>query len=187
MREPFVNDADETAVTEDRYGQNAGGWEGCMNRQEFIAELRRAMSGDFSTTEIEDAVSYYEDYMDMQIKKGKREEEVLRELGNPRLIAKSMKAAGSGAGGASVGGGTSAGGFTTGRSASFDRKSSDDGASDFSGRTHMFRIPLWLVLLIVLFVLLAILSLVFRLLVAVLPIILVICGIVTLYRYFSKK
>lgn len=179
--------ADETAEVMGGTRKNAGGREDCMNRQEFIAELRRAMSGGFSTTEIEDAVSYYEDYMDMQIKKGKREEEVLRELGNPRLIAKSMKAAGSGAGGSSVGGRTSAGSYTSGRSGSFDGGSSDDGASDFREGTHMFRIPLWLVLLIVLFVLLAILSLVFRLLVAVLPIILIIFGVVTLYRYFSKK
>lgn len=64
-----------------------------MSRQEFIGELRRAMSGSFSAAEIEDAAVYYEDYITMQVKKGKREEEVLRKIGSPRLIAKSMKAA----------------------------------------------------------------------------------------------
>lgn len=138
-----------------------------MDRQEFIAELRRAMSGGFSPAEIEDTVSYYEDYIDMQIKKGKREEEVLRELGSPRLLAKSMRAAGENAGG----GGASA--------------AEEDAA--YGGRIHTFRLPMWLVLLVVLLLLLAVLTLVFRLLAAALPIIVVAVGIVTIYRFFSKK
>lgn len=158
-----------------------------MDRREFTAELRREMSGGFSTAEIEDAVSYYEDYIDMQMKKGKREDEVLRELGSPRLIAKSMKAAGGGAGGAMGGRGGSAGSDASGRGSFFNGEPSRDEDTDFNGRTHTFRIPLWLVLLIVLFVLLAVLSLVFRLLVAVLPILLVVIGVVTIYRYFQRR
>lgn len=138
-----------------------------MNRQEFIAELRRSMSGSFSAAEIEDTVSYYEDYIDMQVKKGKREDEVLSELGSPRLLAKSMKAAGQNAGG----GGASA--------------SEEDSA--YGGRIHTFRLPTWLFLLIVLLILLAVLTIVFRVLVAVLPIIVVVVGIVAVYRFFSKK
>lgn len=150
-----------------------------MNRQEFVTELRRAMSGSFSAAEIEDTADYYEDYITMQIKKGKSEEEVLRELGSPRLIAKSMKAAGGNAGArrSAVGGV----GHTTGSSAPYEEDVS------FNGGMHMFRLPMWLVLLVVLLLLLAVLTIVFRMLIALLPIILVVVGIITLYRYFSKK
>lgn len=150
-----------------------------MNRQEFVTELRRAMSGSFSAAEIEDTADYYEDYITMQIKKGKSEEEVLRELGSPRLIAKSMKAAGGNAGArrSAVGGV----GHTTGSDAPYEEDVS------FNGGMHMFRLPMWLVLLVVLLLLLAVLTIVFRMLIALLPIILVAVGIITLYRYFSKK
>lgn len=155
-----------------------------MNRREFIAELRREMSGGFSTAEIEDAVSYYEDYIDMQIKKGKREDEVLRQLGSPRLIAKSMKAAGRGTGGTMSG---RAGRYASGGSTFFNEEPSRAEDPDSDGRMHTFRIPLWLVLLIVLFVLIAVLSFVFRLLIAVLPILLVVIGIIAIYRYFQRR
>lgn len=162
-----------------------------MDRQEFIAELRRAMSGSFSAAEIADTAAYYEEYITMQIKKGKQEDEVLRELGSPRLIAKSMKAAGGSTGGIHGGAGAqssvhgSAGGRSGRRSADDDPVYDED--AECNGRMHTFRLPMWLVLLIVLLVLLAILMIVLRLLFALLPIILVVVGIVTLYRYFSKK
>ena len=44
-----------------------------MNRQEFIRELRIAMSGHFSSAEIQENVEYYEDYIDMQLRKWKTE------------------------------------------------------------------------------------------------------------------
>lgn len=158
-----------------------------MDRREFIAELRREMSGGFSTAEIEDAVSYYEDYIDMQIKKGKREDEILRQLGSPRLIAKSMKAAGRGTGGTMSGRAGSAGRYASGGSTFFYGEPSRDEDADSDGRMHTFRIPLWLVLLIVLFVVIAVLSFVFRLLIAVLPILLVVIGIIAIYRYFQRR
>lgn len=158
-----------------------------MDRREFIAELRREMSGGFSTAEIEDAVSYYEDYIDMQIKKGKREDEILRQLGSPRLIAKSMKAAGRGTGGTMSGRAGSAGRYASGGSTFFNGEPSRAEDPDSDGRMHTFRIPLWLVLLIVLFVLIAVLSFVFRLLIAVLPILLVVIGIISIYRYFQRR
>lgn len=158
-----------------------------MDRREFIAELRREMSGGFSTAEIEDAVSYYEDYIDMQIKKGKREDEILRQLGSPRLIAKSMKAAGRGTGGTMSGRAGSAGRYASGGSTFFNEEPSRAEDPDSDGRMHTFRIPLWLVLLIVLFVLIAVLSFVFRLLIAVLPILLVVIGIIAIYRYFQRR
>ena len=67
-----------------------------MNRQEFIRELRIAMSGHFSSAEIQENVEYYEDYIDMQLRKGKTEKEVLDELGDPKLLIKTMRDAAKG-------------------------------------------------------------------------------------------
>ncbi|MCM1536841.1 MAG: DUF1700 domain-containing protein [bacterium] len=154
-----------------------------MNRQEFIEELRKAMSGSFSAAEIEDAAAYYEDYMTMQMKKGRQEDEILKELGSPRLIVKSMKAAdGTGAWKAAGGGANrQRNGYAQEDGSDYD----EDAA--FNGGMHTFRLPMWLVLLVLVLLLLAVLTIVFRVLIALLPIILFAVGAIAIYRYFAKK
>ena len=63
-----------------------------MNKQEFIATLRRELSGISDYEYINDTVSYYENYIESEIRKGSSEEEVLSSLGDARLIAKSIRA-----------------------------------------------------------------------------------------------
>ena len=61
-----------------------------MSRQEFLNGLRNALAGKLSPAEIEKQVEYYDNYILSEARKGRREEEVLQELGDPRLIAKSI-------------------------------------------------------------------------------------------------
>ena len=61
-----------------------------MNRYEFIESLRAALSGKVTQSTLNDNVLYYEEYLDSEIRKGRTEEEVIRELGNPRLLAKTI-------------------------------------------------------------------------------------------------
>lgn len=63
-----------------------------MNKQEFIEQLRRNLSSINDYTFVNDTISYYENYIESQIRMGKSEEAVMKELGEPRLIAKSIKA-----------------------------------------------------------------------------------------------
>ena len=63
-----------------------------MNKQEFIATLRRELSGISDYEYINDTVSYYENYIESEIRKGGSEEDVLADLGDARLIAKSIRA-----------------------------------------------------------------------------------------------
>ena len=63
-----------------------------MNKQEFIEQLRRNLSSINDYTFVNDTISYYENYIESQIRMGKSEKEVMEELGDPRLIAKSIKA-----------------------------------------------------------------------------------------------
>lgn len=61
-----------------------------MNRLDFIDELHRALASQLSVDEIRGHIEYYNEYIDMQIRKGSTEEEIISSLGNPRLLAKSI-------------------------------------------------------------------------------------------------
>lgn len=64
-----------------------------MNKQEFVDRLRVSLSGRISPALVEENARYYEDYINTRIRLGEPEENVLRELGDPRLIARSIVAA----------------------------------------------------------------------------------------------
>lgn len=61
-----------------------------MTKQEFLEELRKALSSRVSSATVNENVSYYEEYIATQIRMGRTEEEVLDELGDPRLLARSV-------------------------------------------------------------------------------------------------
>lgn len=61
-----------------------------MDRHEFISILRTALAGKVPATTVEDNVRYYEEYIETQTRQGKREEEILAALGEPRLLARTI-------------------------------------------------------------------------------------------------
>ena len=61
-----------------------------MNKEAFIDTLRRALYGKVSDYELTDHVRYYEDYICQEMNQGRSEQEVLEELGDPRLIARTI-------------------------------------------------------------------------------------------------
>ena len=61
-----------------------------MTKYEFLKELREALEGQVPMSEIEDSITYYRDYISRQEADGRSEQEILEELGSPRLIAKSI-------------------------------------------------------------------------------------------------
>lgn len=63
-----------------------------MTKIEFTDILRRNISSVNDYTFVNDTVDYYLNYIETEIRKGRTEEEVLAELGDPRLIAKSILA-----------------------------------------------------------------------------------------------
>lgn len=64
-----------------------------MNKREFVDRLRTFLSGRIAPAQVEENARYYEDYINTQIRLGETEENVLRSLGDPRLIARSIVAA----------------------------------------------------------------------------------------------
>lgn len=64
-----------------------------MTRQEFLEELKNALTGEVSPEVMMDSYRYYSNYIDEEMRKGRKEEEILEELGRPNLIARSIIAA----------------------------------------------------------------------------------------------
>ncbi|MCQ2512285.1 MAG: DUF1700 domain-containing protein [Lachnospiraceae bacterium] len=61
-----------------------------MGKNEFLTVLRGQMTGRIPTSEVNSQLEYYLAYIDSQVAKGMSEEQVVEELGDPRLIAKTL-------------------------------------------------------------------------------------------------
>lgn len=61
-----------------------------MDKKEFLEKLTMALAGQVSRSVIEENIRYYENYIAEEVRKGKSQHQVLDELGDPRLIAKSI-------------------------------------------------------------------------------------------------
>lgn len=145
-----------------------------MNKQEFIDRLRMALSGKVSAGLVEENVSYYEDYINSQMRMGASEEKVLSELGDPRLIAKSI--------------------ITANERDFSENTSGNTRADDTNQETYAQKrpnsslrvagLPGWAVLLIVLLIFVVIISIIWSIISALLPAIVPILLVVFLIKLF---
>lgn len=143
-----------------------------MNKREFLEKLRQALIGRVASSVVAENVKYYEDYINVEVRKGRSEEEVLNQLGDPRLIARTI---------AETNGGSRS---TEGGNSSSDSRyehSSDDNTSYLR---RQFRVPGWMVLILLLVVVVVVLSFVFSVVTALLPVLLPILGVVFLVKLF---
>ena len=62
-----------------------------MNREEFLKQLQEALVGRVPDQVVQENIIYYRRYISEQISGGKSEPEVLRMLGDPRLLAKTIE------------------------------------------------------------------------------------------------
>ncbi|MCI8876264.1 MAG: DUF1700 domain-containing protein [Lachnospiraceae bacterium] len=61
-----------------------------MDRESYIRELRLALQGQISQENVNEHLRYYENYIIEESRKGRTEAQVIEDLGNPRLIAKTI-------------------------------------------------------------------------------------------------
>lgn len=61
-----------------------------MTKEEFIKELRSALSGEVNQNELNENIQYYDQYLSQEQQKGRTIDEIVDEIGNPRLIAKTI-------------------------------------------------------------------------------------------------
>ena len=100
-----------------------------MDKHEFLEKLSEALREAMDDSSAYEHISYYNNYSDQEIRKGRNEKEVIEGLGNPRLIAKSI---------------IDRGGYTSSESsyAKYDTMRSDNGsngANDYNdGNSYRF-------------------------------------------------
>ena len=58
-----------------------------MTKMEFLEGLRKALGNDLDRATVQENVNYYDGYISDEVSKGKTEEEVTAELGDPWVIA----------------------------------------------------------------------------------------------------
>jgi len=154
-----------------------------MNKQEFINRLHSALNGNVSPGVVQENVNYYEDYINMEIRKGRGEEEVLLSLGEPRLIARTIIE-------------------TNGKSNGAEYRETGYQSYDYQNANHQgsrrnngyydnpemeskgFRIPGWAWAIIIILILVMIFSLIFSVLSFLAPVILPIIVVVFLVKLF---
>lgn len=146
-----------------------------MVKQEFLEKLRVALSGRVSSGVIAENLCYYEDYINMEIRKGRREEEVLAALGDPRLIAKTIVETRGGRGGDTAQGAEN-------HTAQRNRRRTDREAQ---GHVHRhLKVPAVLWLIVVILIVILIISTIFSVIRALLPIILPILLVLLAVKIF---
>lgn len=155
-----------------------------MTKQEFIEKLRAALNGRVSPGLVAENINYYEDYINVEVRKGRAESEVLASLGDPRLIARTI---------IETNGKTHSGGY---RYAEDTESYREYGQYEEYGQTgqykenggenrnRVFRIPGWLWVLAVILIIAFVIGLAFSILSFLMPIILPILLVVFLVKLF---
>lgn len=64
-----------------------------MNREEYISSMEKSLVGRIDPDALRETMAYYNDYFAMEQSKGLSQEQIISNLGDPRLLAKSIIAA----------------------------------------------------------------------------------------------
>ncbi|MDO4474488.1 MAG: DUF1700 domain-containing protein [Eubacteriales bacterium] len=61
-----------------------------MRKNEFLSRLKEALENDLDSKAVQENVTYYTSYINEEIAKGRSESEVIEELGDPWVLARSV-------------------------------------------------------------------------------------------------
>ena len=151
-----------------------------MSRQDFLASLKRSLKGKVSERELEENLAYYEDYIAQETASGRSEEEVLAELGDPRILAKTIVA-------------TAGGRRRIERNDAYNEDGSSSGSAGGSGQKPKSGFSWVFVIIGIVFVLLVFsfffggVSIVFRALMAIRYVFFIILLAGVIYIYFKMR
>lgn len=131
-----------------------------MRKEEFLQTLRRALTGDVPPGVVEENIQYYDGYIMEEVRKGRTEEEVIGEIGDPRLIARTIEDTTDGAGDSMY---ETGGGYEYGRSADTGQDDGRYGRNPYGQERsfRIFRMDKWYGKLLALLLVLAVMYLVF--------------------------
>ena len=131
-----------------------------------------------SAGQVAEHVRYYREYIDSEIRRGKTEAEVLAQLGDPRLLARSIVDAGKRAGTA------------YGSDYEYDEEVAGEVRDDGRGRTGSVQrvmLPGWLVMLIIVVIAVVVIGLVSSLLYIFAPVIIAVLIVTLVVRLIRDK
>ena len=143
-----------------------------MTKSDFLDKLRLALSGKVSSSLVQENLTYYNEYIDAQIRMGRSEQEVMDMLGDPRLIARTI---------------VETNGTETVEENSYSNKTSYDEASYgvVENDTSIRTLPGWLWKIILVLIIICLISFVFSVVSFLLPIVLpvlIVLFVVKLFR-----
>jgi len=140
-----------------------------MTKQEFLEQLQRALGSRVSSYVVNENVFYYEEYIATQVRAGKNESDVIAELGDPRLLARSIADADKRAGKV--------------EGECIDEEITDQG----EGSVKRYNIPGWLITTGIVLLVVLVLSAVFKVVTVLLPLIIPVAIIVFFLRSLQSK
>lgn len=146
-----------------------------MARTEFMEELQRALSGALGSSTVNGHMRYYQEYFDSQLGKGKSEAEIIGELGNPRLLAKTIIEAAKREG-------------RGGERPEYDEVYEDGMVNGREGHApKVYRMPGWLLAVLVLVAIVAVVGVVGSVVSVLLPILIPVLCVILLVRLFQRR
>lgn len=150
-----------------------------MTKSDFLDELKLALSGRVSAQEVTEHLRFYEDYFNTQIRMGKREADILEELGEPRLLARNIAESKKYA----------ADGSEKNSGETNDTKNARDNgyADSYNRRVKQVKIPGWLWVVLIIVVLVIFFTLCFSILSFLGPILIPLALILLWVRFLLKK
>ena len=155
-----------------------------MTKQEFLETLGKILNRELSEAEVQDNLRYYENYIGQEVAKGRTEEQVLAELGDPRLIARTILQVD-----AQKENSYSAETiYTEEEDGRYSRSYTEESQNSGSGiHVHTFSdAKAWLILIAVVVVLFVLLKTAFTLFIKLLPVLLVIAAVVWIKHKFFE-
>lgn len=157
-----------------------------MTKQEFLETLGRILNRELSEQEVAENLHYYEQYISQQMNSGKTEAQVLAELGDPRLIARTILQVDQQREEEVYESRESI--YTEEEDGTFWQEKQQRESYDGGYHVHTVSgIKSLVILVLVLIVLLMLISTVFKIALKLLPVALVIAVVLWIYREFVKK
>ena len=151
-----------------------------MGKQEFLEKLRQALNGRVSADIVAENIRYYEEYINIEVRKGRSEEEILAQLGDPRLIARTIvQTHGDTGKGRAADESANARVYSERRTGGYTEDPEDKGRRFFG-----LRMPGWLLAIILFAVVTVIFVLVIYVMSVALPILLIIFAVSVLVKLF---
>lgn len=161
-----------------------------MRKDEFLQMLRRDLNGDVPPAVVEENIRYYDSYITGEVSRGRSEEDVIAEIGDPRLIAKNIEDTTEGAEDGQYRESTSY--EDTDNRRSYERQERTTNQS--TGNIHYFDLSKWYWKVLLVVALFCIFSLIFtvvggifRLLSPILYPLFLIWLVMTLFRTFNRR